>query len=144
MQQLRADKNGSCRTPSGLVRVLVISQHDAVRRYLVAYLHRSTGLTVSGDELSADAIEHAHPDVLVLDLSRIGPGALRQALDTAHDIGARVIALASLRGPDEERAVIEAGGLYRLKSAGADGLADLILDTATPETVGCGPSALPG
>jgi len=37
-----------------------------------------------------------------------------------------VIGLASMHEPAVERAVLETGGLYRLKSAGADGLADLV------------------
>jgi DNA-binding NarL/FixJ family response regulator len=106
----------------------VISQHDVVRRQLVAYLDRSPALQVHGDEFSADAITHARPDVLVLDLSQLGPRGLRQGLDAARDVGAQVIALASIQERSAERAVIEAGGLYRLKSAGADGLAELVRD----------------
>jgi DNA-binding NarL/FixJ family response regulator len=113
-------------TSAGLLRVLVISQHDAVRRQLVAYLGRSSGLAVSGDEFSAETIVRAHPQVLVLDLSRLDPRTLLQALDTTRRIGASVIALASIRDPADERAVVEAGGLYRLKSAGADGLTEIV------------------
>jgi DNA-binding NarL/FixJ family response regulator len=112
------------------VQVLVISQHDVVRRQLVAYLTRSPGLAVRGDAFSLDAIERAQPDVLVLDLSRLGPGRLQELLARTQQSGTRLIALASLRLDADERAVCEAGGIYRLKSAGADGLAEMVLATA--------------
>jgi chemotaxis response regulator CheB len=124
-------EHDASRTLTGGVRVLVMSQHEAVRRQLVAYLHRSNDLAVAGDELSRESIEQARPDVLVLDLSRIGPDGLRQAVEAVQQVGAGLIALASLRVAAEERAVVDAGGLYRLKSAGADGLADLVAALAT-------------
>jgi DNA-binding NarL/FixJ family response regulator len=113
------------------VNVLVMSQHDAVRLQLVMYLGRSPSLAVSGDAFSADAILQSKPDVLVLDLSQLGHEHLRQAIDATHRTGARLIALASIREPIAERAVIEAGGLYRLKSAGADGLAEVVGEVAS-------------
>jgi DNA-binding NarL/FixJ family response regulator len=112
------------------VKVLVMSQHDAVRLQLVMYLGRSPSLTISGDAFSADAIVQSAPDVLVLDLSQLGHEQLHQAIDAAHRTGARLIALASIREPTAERAVIQAGGLYRLKSAGADGLAEVVGEVA--------------
>ncbi|HZO31114.1 MAG TPA: hypothetical protein VFH48_34545 [Chloroflexota bacterium] len=114
--------NAAVQNPSRLVNVLVISQHDLVRRQLVAYLGRSPALLVSGDAFSSEAIARARPDVLVLDLSQLDSHSLHQALDATQSVGARVIALASIREPSAERAVVAAGGLYRLKSAGADGL----------------------
>ena len=123
----RTEKHGRGCTPAGRVQVLVVSQHDAVRRQLVAYLGRSPSLTVDGDEFSWDTIVGTHPEVVVLDLSQLGPNGLRQAVDAARNVGARLIALASIREPADERAVIEAGGLYCLKSAGADGLAETVL-----------------
>lgn len=130
MQQARSRQQSKTCTADGVVQVLVISQHDAVRRQLVAYLGRSPSLLVSGDELSAEAIARTRPAVLVLDLSQLGNNGLRLALDAAESVGARVIALASIHEPAAERAVIAAGGLYRLKSAGADGLADTVRDVA--------------
>jgi DNA-binding NarL/FixJ family response regulator len=112
------------------ITTLVISQHDMVRRQLVTYLGRSPSLTVSGDVFSPEAIIQAHPDVLVLDLSQLDQQGLRQAIDAAQCVGAHLIALASMRELADERAVTGAGGLYRLKSAGADGLAEIIQDIA--------------
>jgi len=113
-----------------LIRVLVVSQHDLVRSQLIAYLRRSLSLTASGARQSVDATLQGRPDVVVLDLSRLGTCGLRQALDAIQRVGARLIALASMRDPAEEEAVVAAGGTYRLKSAGADGLADVVLSVA--------------
>ena len=118
-----------CASPSS-IRTLVISQHEAVRRQLVTYLGRSPALTVSGDAFTPEAITQAHPDVLVIDLSQLGQEGLRQAIDAAQRVGAHLIALASMRELPDERAVTGAGGLYRLKSVGADGLAEIIQDVA--------------
>lgn len=107
-----------------------MSQHDAVRRQLVIYLAHSSALAVTGDAFSREAIVQTHPDVLVLDLSQIGRDQLRLALDAVHLTGARLIALASIREPVVEREITAAGGLYRLKSAGADGLAETVGELA--------------
>jgi DNA-binding NarL/FixJ family response regulator len=126
------------------VSTLVISQHEAVRRQLVTYLGRSPDLMVSGDVFSPDAIIQAHPDVLVLDLSQIGQERLRQAIDAAQHVGARLIALASMRDLADERTVTGAGGLYRLKSAGGDGLAEIIQDVTPHPVSPAVPRAAPG
>jgi DNA-binding NarL/FixJ family response regulator len=130
MQQTRIQEPRPGGELAGRVRVLVVSQHDLVRRQLVEYLSRSLTLAVVGDELSADAIMHALPDVVVLDLSQLGPFGLQQAVGAACAVGARLIALASIHDPSDERTVIMAGGQYRLKSAGADGLAESVLAAA--------------
>ena len=118
-----------CVVPA-VATALVMSQHEGVRRQLVAYLGRSPTLRVSGDLFSPEAILRTRPDVLVLDLSQLERGGLRKAIDAARQVDARLIALASMRDLADERAVTGAGGLYRLKSAGADGLADIVVDVA--------------
>jgi hypothetical protein len=118
-------------TPTAVRCALVISQHEAVRRQLVTYLSRSPALAVSGEPFAPELIAQARPDVLIVDLSQLGRDNLGQAIDAARAVGARLIALASIREPAEEALVRQAGGLYRLKSAGPDGLADLVLDGAT-------------
>jgi hypothetical protein len=105
-----------------------MSQHEAVRRQLVTYLRRVPALEVSGDIFSTEEIVRAHPDVLVLDLSRLGREDLRRAIDATQRVGARLIALASMPDRADERAITGAGGLYRLKSAGADRLGEIIQD----------------
>ena len=127
--------------------VLVMSQHEGVRRQLVAYLGHSPSLRVSGDLFAPEEILRVRPDVLVLDLSQLGRGGLRKAIDAALQVGAGLIALASMRDLADEHVVIGAGGLYRLKSAGADGLAEVVQDVAARPVSSPMPSAearLPG
>ncbi|MDP8924930.1 MAG: hypothetical protein M3O34_18940 [Chloroflexota bacterium] len=114
------------------VRALVLSEHDAVRRQLVAYLGRSSGLEVTGEPFRVAAIREARPQVLVLDLSGLGRDDLGRAITAAAEVGARVIALASVHEPTAEREVVEAGGTYRLKTVGADGLAEIVTTTGQP------------
>ena len=118
-------------TTTTVRRALVISQHEAVRRQLVAYLSRSPALAVSGEPFVPELIARARPDVLIVDLSQLGRDNLRRSIEAARCVGARLIALASIREPTDEELVRRAGGLYRLKSAGPDGLAGLVLDAAT-------------
>src|SRR4051812_39998954 len=80
VQTTTTSENDRDCTVTGPIQVLVVSQHDMVRRQLVAYLQRSASLSVSGDELSSERLVLAHPDVLVLDLSQIDPRGLGQAL----------------------------------------------------------------
>ena len=131
MNKIRASVGDAPSTVRAGIRTLVISQHEAVRRQLVTYLSRSPALVVSGDTFSPEAVVQAHPDVLVLDLSQLGQEGLRQAIDAARRVGARLVALASMHELANERAVAGAGGLYRLKSAGADGLAEIVRDVAS-------------
>jgi DNA-binding NarL/FixJ family response regulator len=114
------------------VRALVLSEHDAVRCQLVAYLGRSPALDVTGDRFTVDAIRAAHPRVVVLDLSQLARDDLGRALAAAGDVGARVVALASVRESDDERDVLRAGGTYRLKTVGADGLAETVAAAVQP------------
>ena len=130
MSRTRVRASGVPSPSAEHTHILVMSQHDAVRRQLVIYLGRSPALAVSGDAFSLDAILKAAPDVLVLDLSQLSRENLHQALDAVQSIGARLIALASIREPAVERDVVDAGGLYRLKSAGSDGLAETVGELA--------------
>jgi DNA-binding NarL/FixJ family response regulator len=140
MQTAERDKKRTARAVpvrTATVQALVMSQHDAVRCQLVAYLSRSPGLAVSGVSFSPEAIGRASPDVVVLDLSQIGPDGLGAALAAAQAVGARLIALASMRVPADEALVREGGGLYLLKTAGADGLAEHVQRLGTrPATIG--------
>jgi DNA-binding NarL/FixJ family response regulator len=130
MRKTRASMESvPCLAPAGAT-VLVMSQHEGVRQQLVAYLGHSLSLRVSGALFSLEEILRVCPDVVVLDLSRLDRGGLRTAIDGARQVRAHLIALASIRDLDDERAVTGAGGLYLLKSAGADGLVEIVKHAA--------------
>lgn len=132
MRKTRVSTGDALSASPAVVETLVMSQHEVVRRQLVTYLGRSPSLAVTGDVFSQEVILRTHPDVVVLDLSQLGRESLHQAIDAARRVGARLIALASMRDLADERAVTEAGGLYRLKSAGADSLAEIVREIGSP------------
>ena len=107
MKRTRLEAAATCSLAT--VRTLVLSQHEVVRRQLVAYLGRSPELAVAGEPVTPEAIINARPDVLVLDLSQLGPDGLRIAIDAAQRVEARMIALASIREPADEHVVSERG-----------------------------------
>ncbi|MGE3270212.1 MAG: hypothetical protein AB7P40_15780 [Chloroflexota bacterium] len=125
MTTTRSRKGPGCASDAA-IQTLVISQHDVVRQQLVHYLSRSPNVHAAGAAFSLDAIRNFHPDVLVLDLSQLDYDELVVAIDAADEVGARLIALASLRDADTEALVLQAGGHYQLKAAGANGLAELV------------------
>jgi DNA-binding NarL/FixJ family response regulator len=135
MSRTRIRKGATCARGCA-VQTLVISQHEAVRQQLVIYLSRSPSLAVTGAAFSPSAIAEAHPDVLVLDLSQLDLTALRDAIEASQRVGARLIALASLRDPRAEELVVRAGGRYQLKVAGANGLAELVHEAMSRPTPG--------
>lgn len=106
--------------------ILVVSQHDAVRRQLVDGLARSTRARVSGAACTLEAIREVHPQTLVLDLSQVDRALLRQVTALAAEISARLIVLASVHDANDERQVVMAGGAYLLKSVGGDALAGIV------------------
>ncbi len=129
MDERRTQRVDTCQPAT--VQTLVISQHEVVRGQLVAYLTRALDLSVRGEPFTSEAIVRAHPDVVVLDLSQIGHAGLVAAIDQARCVGARMVALASIHDLADERAVVNANGVYRLKTAGADGLAEIIRTAAS-------------
>lgn len=137
MSRTRIQKRAAC-AGGCAVQTLVVSQHEAVRQQLVMYLSRSAALAVTGAAFSPAAILDAHPDVLVLDLSQLRLVDLRDAIEAAQLMGARLIALASLRDPRAEELVVDAGGRYQLKAAGANGLAEMVLEAMSrPALASC-------
>jgi hypothetical protein len=118
---------GACAT----VRTLVVSQHEAVRRHLVAYLGRSPSLSVAGVPFSVEAILLEAPAVVVLDLSQLLSGDLPSAIEAVERVGGRLIALASIGDASDQDLVRGAGGVYQLKAAGAHGLAETVRELAS-------------
>jgi hypothetical protein len=112
------------------VRVLVVSRDEEVRRQLVAHLGRSGRLVVTGGDAVPAVISTSRPAVVVLDLSRVRPEERRRLLAQAAGIDAAVVALASLHDPHADGEVRAAGGVYRLKAVGDDGLVDAALAAA--------------
>ena len=115
------------RRSSSRSRALVLSDHDGVRRQLGEHLARSGGLDVVSGACAVDLVLGSGAGAVVLDLSGVDRAILDAVLAAAARLGARIIALASIRDSEQELAVRAAGGVYRLKAIGDRDLADLVL-----------------
>jgi DNA-binding NarL/FixJ family response regulator len=130
MNTTRADHADVSPASHARIRVLVVSQHDDVRRQLALCLSRSPDLVVRGDTYSPESILSARPDVLVLDLGQLSRADLVHAIDAARRVDAHLIGLASMHDPAVEHAITAAGGLYHLKEIGECELVGTILELA--------------
>ena len=111
-----------------MIRVFIADDHDLVRAGLRRLLADEpdieiVGEAASGDQL-LDAVEHAPPDVIILDISMPGPGVLSLLADLRRMTPPRRAIVLSMH-PEEEYAmrVIRAGAAgYLTKGASASHL----------------------
>lgn len=115
------------------VRVLLVDDHDMVRRGLATFLAVYDDLELVGEARSgAEALglcAEAQPDVVLMDLmmpDMDGPSATQEIRRQWSDI--QVIALTSFPEPGLLQRVLQAGAIsYLLKNVSADTLHDAIL-----------------
>jgi DNA-binding NarL/FixJ family response regulator len=119
-------------TPSARIKVLIVDDHEVVRRGLRGFLELQDDLEVVGEaEDGAIAVERADslaPDVILMDLlmpNLDGLGAIA-AIHTAHP-EIDIVAVTSFIEEEKVTAALEAGAAgYLLKDASADEVADAI------------------
>jgi NarL family two-component system response regulator LiaR len=124
------DSASASTTPS--VRVLIVDDHEMVRRGLVTFLGLAPDILVVGQTgRGAEAAELARrlqPDVVLMDLVMPhvdGLTAMRATREAAPD--ARIIALTSFHANETVMQALEAGAIsYLIKDIGAMGLADAV------------------
>jgi len=115
-----------------VIRILIVDDHEMVRRGLLSFLHTFDDLQVIGEASSGtEAIEQClrlQPDVIIMDLmmpDMDGFRATHEIRQRAPDV--RIIALSSASDPDSVTAAMQAGATsYLLKSISTDQLADAI------------------
>ena len=114
------------------IRVMVVDDHDMVRRGLAAYFKTHPDLILVGeasDGLEAlEVCQSQHPDVILMDLIMPGMGgieATRRIREQHPDI--QVIALTSFQDKDLVQEAIQVGAIsYLLKNVSGDDLADAV------------------
>jgi len=119
-------------TPSARIKVLIVDDHEVVRRGLRGFLELQDDLEVVGEaEDGAIAVERADslaPDVILMDLlmpNLDGLGAIAAIHDAHPEID--IVAVTSFIEEEKVTAALEAGAAgYLLKDATADGVADAI------------------
>ena len=119
-------------TDSSPIRVLVVDEHDMVRRGLAAFLRAKADLELVGearDGLEAlEVCEQVQPDVILMDLvmpRMNGVDATRAILERWPQV--QVIALTSFGERELVQKALQAGAIsYLLKNVSVDDLAEAI------------------
>jgi DNA-binding NarL/FixJ family response regulator len=100
--------------PTGIIRVLVVDDHDLFRAGLASLLGARSDIEVvaqaSGGQMAVRLADELVPDVILMDVQMPdleGPEATRRIL--ARDPSVRVVALTVVSGDDDVATVIAAG-----------------------------------
>jgi two-component system, NarL family, response regulator LiaR len=120
-------------TPSDPIRVLLVDDHDMVRRGLATFLEIFDDLELVGEARSGaialQICDEARPDIVLMDLmmpDMDGPTATAEIRSRWPEI--QVIALTSFPEPGHLQRVLQAGAIsYLLKSVSADDLHNAIV-----------------
>jgi NarL family two-component system response regulator LiaR len=119
-------------TQGSSIRVMIVDDHDMVRKGLAAFLKVKSDLELVGEARSAEealqVCEQSQPDVILMDLvmPEMGGAEVTRAIreQCPH---VQVIALTSFQDKELVREALEAGAIsYLLKNVTADDLADAI------------------
>ena len=123
------------------ITVLLVDDHEIVRRGVRAFLETQEDITVvaqagSGEEAVRLAVEHA-PDVALMDLIMPGMDGVEATRRlTARSPRTNVVMLTSYHDDEHVFPAIRAGALsYVLKEVGPDELADAVRKAAAGEAV---------
>ena len=114
------------------IRVMIVDDHDMVRRGLAAFLKAKTDLELIGEARDGQEALHVcqevQPDVILMDLvmpEMTGAQATRAIREVCPDV--QVIALTSFEDRELVQEALQAGAIsYLLKNVSADDLADAI------------------
>ena len=117
---------------SNLIRVMIVDDHDMVRRGLTTFLKVQADLELvgeaSGGEEAVRLCDQLHPDVVLMDLvmpGMDGAAATRAIRERCPEI--QVIALTSFKEKELVEGALQAGAIgYLLKNISSDELADAI------------------
>lgn len=114
------------------IRVMIVDDHDMVRRGLAAFLRAKTDLELVGEARDGrealQVCKQAQPNVILMDLlmPKMG-GAEATQLILEHYPGVHVIALTSFGEKELVQQALQAGAIsYLLKNVSADDLAEAI------------------
>lgn len=122
-----------------MIRVVVVDDHEIVRRGLAELLSTSGDIELVGEAangaVAVDVVAQVRPDVVLMDLSMPeldGVGATQRIV--ADDAEARVVVLTSFADDRHIADALRAGAIgYVLKHAGPDDLLDAIRAAARGE-----------
>ncbi len=123
------------------IKILVVDDHDMVRKGLISYLATEPGFTVVGEAASgSEGVRLARstlPDVILMDLLMEGGNGIEATRDIlAFHPDCKVIIITSYYDEKEVFPAIEAGAFsYLLKTAGAQEITEAIRKAAAGQSV---------
>ncbi|MYL30602.1 response regulator [Halobacillus halophilus] len=123
-----------------MIRVVVIDDHDVVRKGVIAYLSTEDDLDIVGEASSgrdgAAVVKQQKPDVVLMDLIMEGGTGIEATEEIMKTEECRIIILTSYYDDEKMFPALEAGAFsYMLKTSSADEIADAIRKAYAGENV---------
>lgn len=123
-----------------MIRVVVIDDHDVVRKGVIAYLSTEEDLDIVGESSSgfegAELVKEKKPDVVLMDLIMENGTGIEATEIIMKTEQCKIIILTSFYDDEKVFPALEAGAFsYMLKTSSADEIADAIRKAAKGENV---------
>ncbi|MGP4061972.1 response regulator [Halobacillus litoralis] len=123
-----------------MIRVVVIDDHDVVRKGVITYLNTEDDLEVVGEASSgfdgAALVKEKQPDVVLMDLIMENGTGIEATEEIMKTETCKIIILTSYYDDEKVFPALEAGAFsYMLKTSSADEIADAIRKAARGENV---------
>ncbi|MBL8165726.1 MAG: response regulator transcription factor [Anaerolineae bacterium] len=122
------------------IRVMIVDDHDVVRRGLAIFLQSFDDLELVGQASNGyEALEvcrEVNPDIILMDLKmpEMDGIAATRAIRREHP-HVQIVALTSFRDDDSVQAMMDAGAIgYLMKNSSIDELARTILSVSSSST----------
>lgn len=123
-----------------MIRVVVIDDHDVVRKGVIAYLSTEEDLDIVGEASSgfegAALVKEKKPDVVLMDLIMENGTGIEATTEIMKTESCKIIILTSYYDDEKVFPALEAGAFsYMLKTSSADEIAEAIRKAARGENV---------
>ncbi|TGB05282.1 response regulator [Halobacillus salinus] len=123
-----------------MIRVLVVDDHDVVRKGVIAYLETEDDLDIIGEASSgydgAALAKELKPDVILMDLMMEQGDGIEATEEIMKSETCKIIILTSYYDDEKVFPALEAGAFsYMLKTSSADEIAEAIRKAARGENV---------
>ncbi|REJ06022.1 response regulator [Halobacillus trueperi] len=123
-----------------MIRVVVIDDHDVVRKGVIAYLSTEEDLDIVGEASSgyegATLVKEKKPDVVLMDLIMENGTGIEATEEIMKTESCKIIILTSYYDDEKVFPALEAGAFsYMLKTSSADEIAEAIRKAAHGQNV---------
>lgn len=123
-----------------MIRVVVIDDHDVVRKGVIAYLSTEDDLDIVGEASSgyegAALVKEKKPDVVLMDLIMENGTGIEATEEIMKTESCKIIILTSYYDDEKVFPALEAGAFsYMLKTSSADEIAEAIRKAALGQNV---------